>query len=182
MNLLVIEPHADDAFLSLGYHLSTLWRGVHQCAIYTLFPETEQRAREAAAYAKSVGAVSYYRKQHLTEAEAPTVAALRNDIKAITFLFEAQMVVGPLGIQHEQHVLTAAALLPGALRYLDTPYCAKIKNGDAVREMLLHKSIESFAIPPLSKFRACDLFKSQAKFFYFNPPESLARSPEVIVK
>jgi hypothetical protein len=182
MNLLVIEPHADDAFLSLGYHLSTLWRGLHTCAIYTLFPETQQRAREAAAYAKHVGAVSYYRKQHLTETAPPTRAALQKDIATVINVFGAERVVGPLGIQHEQHLATAEALPPGSLRYLDTPYCAKIKNGDAVREMLLRKSIESFAIPPLSKFRACELFKSQAKFFYFNPPESLARSPEVVVQ
>lgn len=49
----IIEPHADDAFLSLHAHLTTLW-SAHARTIVTLFTD-EERAEETAAYARAIG-------------------------------------------------------------------------------------------------------------------------------
>src|SRR3954469_17785303 len=55
MNILVVEPHADDAFLSMGWHLRCLWRR-HNRTLLTVFIDSLARAPESARYARMIGA------------------------------------------------------------------------------------------------------------------------------
>lgn len=179
--VLVIEPHADDAFLSLGHHLASIWE-TETLAIATVFPETMQRGDEARAYAHSVGASHYCRGEGYEEVKTPTLTALKKWLALIIEEFDPDAVIGPLGIQHEEHKLVAAALPPNAQRYLDVPYAGKLKNGSEVRDLVRGRIVTSFAVPPMPKFNGARFFRSQAKFFYYNTPEALARCPEVIIK
>lgn len=179
MKYLIVEPHADDAFLSLGHHLGKVWRGNTDCAIVTLFPETVRRAEEGQAFAFAVGC-EYFTKNAETEQPFDT-------LKRVVKHFNPDQIVGPLGIQHPQHV-EVHHMIRGLVKrsvawyYLDTPYQLKLKNADAVNTALFGTTPVSYATCPATKWKHVPLFRSQAKFFHFNPPEHLARAPELIVE
>lgn len=184
MNTLVIEPHADDAFLSLGEHLAAGAFG-KEVGIVTAIPESERRADEARSYAATVGA--FWTSLDLSpgaSAEA-IVSAGRRVLRGGP---RPTRIIAPLGIEHPEHeaVAEGARQLAMSLRvvlwqYVDVPYCKKLKNVGQLNSLLRRRVIVSMLYPSANKVRKAAVFKSQAKFFYFNPPSVVCRIPELIL-
>jgi len=191
MSFIILEPHADDAFLSLGGHIEK-WRASNvPVSIITVFSKTRKRAEDAKAYAKAVDALwigfpfSEDRekpekdRKSLTRVLASTFAPFGSEAK----------IIAPLGIYHPEHRMLRSVVedvmlgLPfPLLYYLDQPYASVMKNADETHAKLEGKTVASYLRPRATKYRHVKLFKDQAKFFYFNPPEKLAANIELIVK
>lgn len=179
MKILVVEPHPDDAFLSLGWHLEKLW-AEHERVILTVYAN-EKRSKEARAYAEAIGAVSVcmgYKESNMNSGGAirrdPTIL---REILAIG----ADRIIAPLGLQHPDHLRVAASRPANCLRYLDTPYLSKQKLASILRIKTEGYTINSICFPPRSKWRRSDIYKSQSKFFYFNL-EKMYNLPEIVLE
>jgi hypothetical protein len=178
MHIVVVEPHPDDAFLSVGWHLEHVWRE-YQRTIVTVYSD-EQRTKEVKSYAMAVGASSIV--IGLEESPMSRITS----IQTITLLRSclAQLkwdeIVFPLGLQHPDHLNVAATRTEGAWRYLDTPYQTKQKLADVLAEKTEGMEVRSIVFPGARKWRHIPIWKSQAKFFHFNPMKDL-RVPEIIL-
>lgn len=184
MKLLIVEPHPDDAFLSLGWHLKKLWpdKGT-ECSILTVYHD-DRRGKEAERYAESVKArwfgLGLDESKMLSETEkVGKVTELKTWLDEHGGEFSR--VVFPLGLQHPDHLRVAATRPPGAWRYLDTPYCHKLKLQELVWDKSEGMAVVSMTFPPKHKWKAKDIFKSQAKFFYYNENLAEYRAPEVVL-
>lgn len=180
--IVVVEPHADDAFLSLGGHIERWVADGHAVTIATVF-DCRRRADDAERYARAVGArpVALRHPEHggtLAEVPAPALPdGCLDDVRA-----DADRLVLPLGVQHPEHRAVAGLAEPGDWRYLDTPYQLKQKNADEVAAALWGRTIVSYLRPGLRKWRHINAFADQAMFFYRNPPRHLVRAEELIVQ
>lgn len=162
---LVIEPHADDAFLSLHAHMKRWVDTGSEVFIHTEFYETARRQHEANDYAASIGA----------EWLMPNEAVRLRRTEALT-------VVCPVGIEHPEHVATFDRWGGLAqLYYLDMPYAVKLKNEVIVNRDIRGTKIHSFMRPHANKWKSARFFKSQAKFFHFNLDNLKAASFEMLV-
>jgi hypothetical protein len=65
--------------------------------------------------------------------------------------------------------------------YLDQPYAIIQKNGELVTDLLAGREVVSYRKPGIRKYRHIPLFKDQAKFYHYNPPEKLVQTCELIV-
>lgn len=177
--ILVVEPHPDDAFLSLGWHLEKLWAAEDR-TILTVF-SNEVRSREAERYAEAIGARSEV--LGLEESKMLEVRDPRPLPEVARFLREEEwdVVVFPVGIQHPDHLDVAEAAPRGSWRYLDTPYQTKQKLGEEMRLAVLGKVVRSIAWPSRLKWRRSSVFKSQAKFFHYNEGLVTSLLPEIVV-
>lgn len=190
---IVIEPHADDAFLSLGGHIE-MWTKKTPGArvtIVTVYSGTRKRERDAAAYAEAVGAAWLG-----LGAEEPDVdgrkamralAAWRYDPPPKGDTLDVYI---PLAFANPEHAHVRTAVegrladlgLPPPLYYLDQPYASVQANGDDAQGTLFDTVVVSYLRPPARKYRHIPLFKDQAKFFHFNPAGKLQHNIELIVK
>lgn len=181
MRILVVEPHPDDAYLSLGWHLENLWVDRHRLIVSVYCDK--RRSAEAAVYAETIGADSSCLGLPESRMDSDP-GRLRRIPELLEYLdHEIQPddeVLFPLGLQHPDHLRVAASRTPGAFRYLDTPYQAKQKLGTELLKKAAGMSIRSIIYPGARKWRHSAIFKSQAKFFYYNRPESL-RMPEIVL-
>jgi len=189
---IVVEPHADDAFLSLGGHLDAWRKAGDATIIVTVFSGTRKRSRDAQDYARAVDAAWYglgLIEGLAGEAEikerwkdwVARIQAWRNRGLVTIYL--------PLAIRHPEHkmVRNAIAYTRGESKsvvqfYLDQPYAATQSNGPEVVGLLEGKIIASYLKPHAKKYRHFTLFKDQAKFFHFNPPAKLVGNIELIVR
>lgn len=179
----VVEPHADDAYLSLGGAIVDLVKAGRHVIIVTVFSGTRKRAADAERYAAAVGAG--YLGLGLVEAhysitveiETPGLDVVRADLpRDGTMIF-------PLGIRHPEHRAVARLAEPGDYAYLDTPYQLRRRNAAEVASLLDGRTIVHYARPDWRrKYRHHALFKDQSMFFYRCPPESLAPAVEMIVE
>lgn len=177
-SVLVVEPHSDDAFLSLGGHIER-WRDAGaRVGILTVYAADRRRANEAVVYADEVGAEwwgltnvegRYGTRSGVDVAPAPTIETPDG--------FDVE--VWPLGIRHPEHRAVAALAPTSARRYLDQPYEVTQANGDEVARKIIGRSIESWVRPGARKYRHTAIFKSQSLFFRNNPVDRLARIVEV---
>jgi hypothetical protein len=209
MKVIVVEPHCDDAFLSLGWHIERLWRSLN-VLILTVYADAA-RTREAGAYAAAVGA----RSRVLGLAESATGLAapvaspagpvaspagparraglralpeVRNALREELGLLEPMdlivpadtLVLFPLGLQHPDHLQVAASRIPGCGRYLDTPYQTKQKLAQELRDKTEGMYLYSLCYPGKRKWKHVPLFKSQSKFFHFNDLSG-CKIPETIL-
>lgn len=171
--LLVVEPHADDAFLSLGGHIEEWRKEGREVKILTVFSGTRKRANDAQAYATAVGAA--WEGWGYREGEP-----LPRDLPALPV--DSQVIL-PLALTHPEHIAVRERLEQlGDWYYLDQPYGSIQKNGRKASELLLSKQVVSFRHPGIRKYRHIPLFKDQAKFYHFNPADKLTRTFELIVK
>jgi hypothetical protein len=83
MNFVIVEPHSDDAFLSLHAHILK-WVGEGSSVHIVTLEDNPRRSIEAAAYAKKAGAT--WSRQT-----------------------SAGQLILPLGIKHPDHVSTASS-------------------------------------------------------------------------
>ncbi len=175
----VVEPHADDAYLSLGWHLAA-WAHTVPVTIVTVFSGTRNRAADALRYACRIGA------------EWVGLGLVEGDsIDAPCEPFTAEWFEGlggpgdtwvwPLGLRHREHRAVAAARPPGALAYLDQPYSLVVRNAAEVAAALAGRTVVSYVHPPARKWHANDLFKDQRLYFHRHA-EQLPRCPEMLTR
>ena len=97
----LIEPHADDVFLSLHQHIVSRWKDIPK-TIVTVFAD-HRRQREAAVYARAVGCSHI--SLGLTESgslksTAPAIPPITDwDLSIRT----TDQLIFPLGLQHPDH-------------------------------------------------------------------------------
>jgi hypothetical protein len=178
-HMIIVEPHADDAYLSLHDHILRWKRGGFRITIVTVQSAVENRAEEALAYAKAVG-VEWY-GMGFGYAQLPTAADL--DFSSIpNYDPSSSLLIGPLGVQHPDHLYIAKLLFGLAhLSYFDIPYYTKQKNQENVNQILKHQTLHSLYIPHHGKRKFFTLFKSQSGFFFYNRPPDLCRIPEIVI-
>lgn len=179
MKILVIEPHPDDAFISLGWHLEKLW-AKDERTILTVYA-TPRRAKEAEAYAQAIGASSIV--LGLSESPMGSLGPIRPEraLRQALGALKWDRILFPLGLQHPDHLRVAATRTGGAERYLDLPYAAKLKLAESLSKRAEEMRTVSICFPPKRKWRYAPIFKSQSKFFYFNPLQDY-KLPEIVLK
>lgn len=184
----VVEPHADDAFLSLGFHIETwTYKLRKQVTIVTVYSGTRKRGAEAEAYARSVGA--RWVGLGFTEAGlgAKDINAKPRPLPTNVFT-RANLVqspsdfwIGPLSIRHPEHFEVRRRMPSDALYYLDMPYAYTPKNAPLVTKALAEHVVVSWMRPPKRKWTGVSFFKDQSKFFFFNPVTTLENTFEMLL-
>jgi len=171
MHFVVVEPHADDAFLSTHGHILSWVKQGHTVHIVTLhMSDNPVRLTEAKAYADKVGAAW---TEHNIGDGVPSV------------VLPAGQVILPLGIRHPDHVLARQTLeTPDAWYYLDMPYALVQRDAELVNDLIRGTEIVSFMKPHGNKWRNLPIFKSQAGYFYWNGRNQQLKNAsfEMIVK
>ena len=183
MKILIVEPHPDDAFLSLGWHIEKTWKD-YERTIVTVY-SNERRTEEAKAYATAVGAASIAlgleETKMLGEGDRKAEPALRTLLEGL----ELDIVVLPLGLQHPDHHRVARTRTGFKCwqlwRYCEVPYQFKQKLAEEFQKKIEGKEVVSAVWPNKRKWRHVPIFKSQSKFFHFNPIEGL-QGMELVVK
>jgi len=179
-SLLVIEPHPDDAWLSLGGHLKSLWDD-YDVTILTVF-SNDRRKVEAENYAKSIGAESIVMGLEETDMLEKTGPSSIPGLRKILKRFKRAQKVFPVGLQHPDHFSVASYASNSDWLYLDTPYQSKQKLGEELRESLCGLPIVSILFPHANKWKAEEIFKSQAKFMHYNADLKGSKLPELILE
>jgi len=178
----VVEPHVDDACLSMHAHMvSWIKRGIN-VGIFTVFSD-EKRFREGLKYAKKIGA--RYDSLMRDDGSQGLGSSPDYSLPPLETWFDEKInnfnLVFPLGLQHPDHIEVAKHAPAVAKRYLDTPYQAKLKLGEQLQDAIQGATVESIIYPHKRKWKNVEIFKSQSKFFYYNPPESMYNIPEILV-
>lgn len=195
--IVVVEPHADDAYLSLHQHMVDWIKEGNKVVILTVFSGTRKRARDGQAYADSIGA----QWDGLGYVEDP------NDPKPfitgdkefdplpgmLGMLYGGNSnltIVAPIGIQHPEHkavsdwVRQCPAYYDALYFYAEIPYYSKLKNEEDANAMLVDHPIVSIKHPKHykadEKYWKC--FKDQSKFFHFNPAADMRDIVEIVVR
>lgn len=186
--IVVVEPHADDAFLSLGGHLLR-WRADEvPTAIVTVYGD-DRRLDEARRYAASVGAdhIAIGRTEQGGGRAGDEVERLpRCEITATLGerygddLAARCQVIYPAGIGHPEHRAVAALATPRDWRYVEVPYSITTDLAGDTTRAITERRIVSWLRPNARKYAASSIFASQSQFFYFNR-ERLRHAVEVVV-
>ena len=189
----VIEPHADDAFLSLHGHIQGWVKSGRQVTIVTVLG-AGKRDKEAEAYALHVGASweGFGLSEGGSSTDAPSpdlVAAVRKAARRLASRLDGSedTLVLPISIRHTEHLMVRDAFVAVAPTtptqyYLDQPYSSIMKNGPAVQAQLRGTTIASYLKPNARKYGCVRFFKSQGKFWFYNPPESMKGNIEMVVE
>lgn len=175
----IVEPHADDAYLSLGDFIQ---RNSSHVTILTVFSGTRKRGLDARRYAESVGAkwegLGYVESDVGLSSDTILEPPLGRDQ-----LPSSGTLILPLGILHPEHRALATLRREGDLSYLETPYQLRIKNQIEVYRLLFGRSIRYWSKPDWKrKFKYHDLFRDQSMFMHRNPPRDLSGALEILVK
>jgi hypothetical protein len=169
----VVEPHSDDAMLSLHEHM-TLWRAHgHAVRIVTVFG-SNRRATEGAVYAHRIGAG--YRWLGLPESGVGIASGARaseEGVSAVRSAFLADglegLILGPLGLRHPEHLAVVGALLaehPNYLRYIEQPYAMKYVNQDDLDGRAAGLPVKSLRLSTKAKWDLFpEVYRSQSLFW-----------------
>ncbi len=194
MIYVIVEPHADDAYLSMHQHMVDWINGGNKVVILTVFSGTRKRAKDAAAYAEAIGA-QWEGLGFVEGGEGDPFEGKIFDPKpgmlGMLHADDGVIVIAPLGIQHPEHKAVSAWIKKdfnhidnSLFFYSEIPYYSKLKNQEDANNMLFNKSIRSIKKPKHykadEKYWKC--FKDQSKFFHFNPAEGFKDVVEIIVK
>lgn len=177
--IVVVEPHADDAFLSCGGLIETWVKRGDLVTIMTVYSGTRKRAEDAKAYARAVGAqwvgLGFEEKGNARENGAAPCSLTEEQAKFLS----SSITLLPLGIgghpEHQEVRDTFSKAYGGnkTFYYVDQPYASKLKNQDELGKRLQGTTVMYIYRPPARKYRHVPLFKDQAKFFHFNPAQEL---------
>lgn len=177
--IVIIEPHADDAYLSLHEHIKGWIKEGAEVTIITVFSGTRKRYRDASNYANSVKAcwsgLGYIESGGTQEPPAAF------DLRAI-HAYPGHKIF-PLGIAHREHVAISdcAQDFEDVFFYVDAPYHTIQKNKDDLYRAIIGKTVKSIIQPGANKFKSSELFKDQTKFMYFNK-QKIIQGMEIVVK
>lgn len=179
----VFEPHADDAFLSLGGHIERWIADGDRVQIVTVYSGTRKRGRDAQSYAEAVGAE--WGGAGIEEGGSKNPHRLFQGVFR-GFQHPGALHYGPLGFAHPEHdevrKFLAWDLDAPLLLYLDQPYAMTQKNSEAATQAMVGLEVVSYFRPPARKYRHCPLFRDQSLFFRYNPPEKLKNTFEMILR
>lgn len=184
-SICVVEPHADDAFLSLGTHMEQWIKEGIEVTIWTIYSGTRKRGRDAAAYAEAIGAawVGSGLSELTEEPDHPRDFAwnFKRDMP------NTEQIILPIAVYHTEHTSVRRHIermpnTPEILYYLDQPYAITQKHGERVTDLLRGRRIVSYRKCGMRKFRHIPLFKDQSSFFHYNPAEKLMQTMELIVR
>jgi hypothetical protein len=177
----VIEPHVDDAFLSLHEHMIRWIKSGDAVTILAVY-SNPRRDKEGEVYAKSIGAsfrsLTIQEQSHLGQPAMPIPPF--KDWQVSTSA--SSQIIFPLGLQHPDHVQVRSQAPVGSWFYFDTPYQSKQKLAEELLVMVEGQRLVSIRYPGKLKWRHIATFKSQAKFFHFNPVERLWHLPEILIR
>lgn len=189
MKILAIEPHADDLFISVGYHLREAVGAGHQVTALTVYGD-EKRQKETKAWSASIGIQHHY---CLGLEEHGMDTPITHD-PVLTLPERYDQWWGPLGLRHQEHLAVRRAVdlgmrltqitpyLTTVLYYVDMPYAVKQKHKDMLNAAILNRRVVSVIAPTAVKYKdAQRVFKSQSMFF-FNEKTNLERSWEMLVR
>jgi LmbE family N-acetylglucosaminyl deacetylase len=172
----IIEPHPDDAFMSLHAHITTLW--ANQPKTIVTVTGIEERTKEAQSYARSVGC------KHVTLGFADGDWLDVDNIPPFESwglqLEECDSLVFPLGIRHPDHKKIAAMTLKGSFSYLDA-YYAQGEMNDELCNKINRATVISALWANESKRYYLSRFPSQAIRFMLAQPNYPPRF-ELVVK
>lgn len=188
--ILVVEPHSDDAWLSLGGHIEQWVKEKRRVHIVTVYGEPEPhgaRWMEAAKYARTVGAewtgLGYWESNIGIGGKGSLVIMQPDQWDLVEDMVTRShwQAVFPLGLRHPEHLAVAKhADRFGAWRYLEQPYAAKCLNSAEVTDRLQGRCVVSYLRPKKSKLRHADLFATQRRF-WFQEADNMINAPEIIV-
>ena len=158
MTFNIIEPHADDAFLSLGGHIDSWIKKGYMVNIVTVFSGTRKRAVDAEMYAKKMKCS--WRGLGFIEGEPLSEEALLLNL-------EGEVIV-PLSLTHNEHLLVRELYESNyeCLYYLDQPYALIQKNTDLINDKIKDKKIYSYLKPNKRKYKNIPLFKDRQDSSY----------------
>lgn len=177
----IVEPHPDDAFLSLGGHIEKIWNESENL-IVSVYAD-QRRSEESRKFADAVGAgylsLGLEQSKMLGKRGSPIEPGLNVKLAGL----ECDILYLPVGLQHPDHLRVSRVKKPDCkIRYyVDTPYQLKQKNREEISKRIEGMQIDSIYYPSARKYRHSKLYKSQAKFFHFNPIEKL-RTHEMVLK
>lgn len=183
--IFVVEPHSDDAFLSLGGHIEQWVQEGRKVTILTLVPVKKNSLQNAKDYAKAVGADWEGFQYSGGDMDWNTW----EDPFAIWPPPHSRVIL-PLGVapmdqtEHTQDHWNIRQWLqyPGCWYYLDQPYAIVQKHRERVNEFLKGMSVVSYLKPSAQKWRHIPIFTAQSKFFFYNSEEKLRQTLELIVR
>lgn len=187
--LLIVEPHSDDAWLSLGGHIEKWIKEKRQVHIVTVYGEPDAngaRWMEAAKYARAMGAgwtgLGYWETgQGIAGTHTEAVHRLENMDLVEDMVRRGWQAVFPLGLRHPEHLEVArVADRFGAWRYLEQPYAAKCLNSAEVTLKLQGRSVISYLRPKKNKLRHHVIFQTQRRF-WFQEESNMVNATEMIV-
>ncbi|MGB5686408.1 MAG: PIG-L family deacetylase [Candidatus Electrothrix sp.] len=176
----IVEPHADDAFLSLGGHIEQWIKEGVSVKILTVYSGTRKRAKDAQAYARAMGC-AWEGLGFIEDGGGAAGGTGELPDGALYDVADGEKILAPLGISHPEHALVRSRF-PASRFYLDQPYASQCKNREEVNQKLINTQVLSFMRPNARKYRHIPLFKDQAKFFYYNPSDVLKYNIELIVE
>lgn len=182
---LMIEPHADDVFLSMGGHIEQKFKN-QKNSILTVFSGTRKRSNDAYLYASRTNCE--WSGLGYDETQPYDLGVLDHgwiDTMLDMLVSSSKNVYLPLCITHPQHFEVREMFekrYPDLKfkYYLDQPYSNKLKNSEIVTYAISNMRCISYLKPRSTKYRHIDCFKDQQKFFHFNNAESLSSSIEMI--
>ena len=178
---IVVEPHSDDAWLSLGEHILRWVENGDDVTIVTVFGD-DRRMREAALYAHSVGA------EHIAIGLPEAGKGLREKWTteipkgALDWLPKVPgVLVVPLGLRHPEHIAVSRSFLVDKWRYVELPYALTQSNADEVNEAISGRWVLSWRPRSARANASARIFKSQS-MFWRNNRERMIGAVEVIVR
>lgn len=175
----IVEPHADDAYLSLGDFIQ---RNHPYVTILTVFSGTRKRALDARRYAESVGAKWEGLGYVESDVGLSSDVTLEPPLKRDQLPSDGTLLL-PLGIQHPEHRAIASLRREGDLSYLDTPYQLRYRNQTEAYRLLFGRTVLYWRRPDWRrKFLYHGLFRDQSMFMHRNAPKDLSGAPEIVVK
>lgn len=188
MTTVIIEPHSDDAWLSLGQHF--IDRAFGPVAILTVYGD-DKRMAEAEKYATTV-ASGRWRGLGLPEGGEGNGKEWITDPPPLDLLADAVdslkpgRIIVPLGIQHPEHeaVRDAADMIWGkqADYYVELPYALLRKNSTTLVGLVdeLEVPLMSLRTRTAAANAAAHIFQSQSLFWHYNR-EKMVGAMEIIM-
>jgi hypothetical protein len=184
--IFVIEPHGDDAFLSLGWSIHEWVREGQRVDVVTVFTSERTRVSETQRWAESIGAnwqgLGHEQRDTYGSEGTKEVVDLPAPLLPEPMMSASACRIWPLAFENPDHAAVAACAPEGDLRYIDTPYQLALDHQPKLREALIGRTIEWWLLPPQAKWDGVRFFESQAHGLRWFPPKLLAAVPEVIVR